>query len=284
MGILEGKRLLVTGVLMDSSIAFHVARIAQQEGATVVLSSYGRASRITAAIAKRLPRSRTGHRAGRDLDRGPGGAAGAPRRARRRPRRCAALHRFRPRIRARRELPQHHLGGRRHRGARVGVLPQGPGRRGAAADAAGRFGGGAHLRCDGCLAQVRLDGGGQGGLRVHRALPRPRPRPAGDPGQPGRGRTLENDRRQGDSRFLASSRTSGRRGPLSAGTSPIPRPPPRRAPRCSRTGSRRPPARSCTSTAACTRWAPSPAPVHRAVAGVRPHPAVSWPADRGRPL
>jgi enoyl-[acyl-carrier protein] reductase I len=57
MGILEGKRLLVTGVLMDSSIAFHVARIAQQEGATVVLSSYGRVGRITAAIAKRLPRT-----------------------------------------------------------------------------------------------------------------------------------------------------------------------------------------------------------------------------------
>ena len=57
MGILEGKRLLVTGVLMDSSIAFHVARIAQQEGATVVLSSYGRVSRITAAIAKRLPQT-----------------------------------------------------------------------------------------------------------------------------------------------------------------------------------------------------------------------------------
>ena len=56
MGILEGKRLLITGVLMDSSIAFHVARIAQQEGATVVLSSYGRASRITSTIAKRLPR------------------------------------------------------------------------------------------------------------------------------------------------------------------------------------------------------------------------------------
>ncbi len=34
MGILEGKKLLVTGVLMDSSIAFHVAKIAQEEGAT----------------------------------------------------------------------------------------------------------------------------------------------------------------------------------------------------------------------------------------------------------
>ncbi|MGN6611385.1 MAG: enoyl-ACP reductase FabI [Angustibacter sp.] len=55
MGILEGKRLLVTGVLMDSSIAFHVARIAQQEGAEVVLTSFGRTMKITQAIAKRLP-------------------------------------------------------------------------------------------------------------------------------------------------------------------------------------------------------------------------------------
>ncbi|MGI8718409.1 MAG: enoyl-ACP reductase FabI [Lapillicoccus sp.] len=55
MGILEGKRLLITGVLMDSSIAFHVARLAQQEGAEVVLTSFGRTMRITRTIAKRLP-------------------------------------------------------------------------------------------------------------------------------------------------------------------------------------------------------------------------------------
>ncbi|KQX66579.1 enoyl-ACP reductase FabI [Angustibacter sp. Root456] len=55
MGILEGRRLLVTGVLMDSSIAFHVARIAQQEGAEVVLTSFGRTMKITQTIAKRLP-------------------------------------------------------------------------------------------------------------------------------------------------------------------------------------------------------------------------------------
>jgi enoyl-[acyl-carrier protein] reductase I len=55
MGILEGKKLLVTGVLMDSSIAFHVARIAQEEGAEVVLTSFGRTMKITRTIAKRLP-------------------------------------------------------------------------------------------------------------------------------------------------------------------------------------------------------------------------------------
>jgi len=53
--LLAGKRILVTGVLTDASIAFHVARLAQQEGASVVLSSYGRVLRLTQRIAGRLP-------------------------------------------------------------------------------------------------------------------------------------------------------------------------------------------------------------------------------------
>lgn len=56
MGLLEGKKLLVTGVLMESSIAFHVARLAQEEGAEVILSSFGRQFRLTQTIAKRLPK------------------------------------------------------------------------------------------------------------------------------------------------------------------------------------------------------------------------------------
>lgn len=55
MALLDGKKVLVTGVLTEGSIAFHVARLAQLEGAEVVLSSFGRQSRLTAAIAKRLP-------------------------------------------------------------------------------------------------------------------------------------------------------------------------------------------------------------------------------------
>lgn len=55
MGLLEGKKLLVTGVLTDHSIAFHVARLAQLEGAEVILTSFGRQMRLTQAIAKRLP-------------------------------------------------------------------------------------------------------------------------------------------------------------------------------------------------------------------------------------
>ncbi len=53
--ILEGKRLVITGVLTKDSIAFHVASRAQQEGATVVLTSFGRARRLTERTASRLP-------------------------------------------------------------------------------------------------------------------------------------------------------------------------------------------------------------------------------------
>ncbi len=56
MGLLTGKRLLVTGVLTEASIAFDIARLAQDEGAEVVLSSFGRAFRITERIAGRLPK------------------------------------------------------------------------------------------------------------------------------------------------------------------------------------------------------------------------------------
>ena len=55
MGLLDGKKLLVTGVLTDGSIAFHVARLAQEQGADVVLTSFGRQFRLTQAIARRLP-------------------------------------------------------------------------------------------------------------------------------------------------------------------------------------------------------------------------------------
>lgn len=53
--MLEGKRLLVTGVLTDDSIAWHSARVAQEEGADVVLTGFGRGLRLTERAAKRLP-------------------------------------------------------------------------------------------------------------------------------------------------------------------------------------------------------------------------------------
>src|SRR5689334_8222960 len=54
MGILDGKRILVTGVLTDASIAFSVAKLAQEQGATIVLTGFGRLS-LVERIAKRLP-------------------------------------------------------------------------------------------------------------------------------------------------------------------------------------------------------------------------------------
>jgi len=55
MGILDGKNILVAGVTMDTSIGFATARYAQEQGATVLISNFGRALGITRRIAKRLP-------------------------------------------------------------------------------------------------------------------------------------------------------------------------------------------------------------------------------------
>jgi meromycolic acid enoyl-[acyl-carrier-protein] reductase len=53
--ILEGKRLVITGVITKDSIAFHAASRALDEGASVVLTSFGRARRMTERAAARLP-------------------------------------------------------------------------------------------------------------------------------------------------------------------------------------------------------------------------------------
>ena len=55
MGLLDGKRLLITGVATRRSIAFAVAERAQREGAEVALTSFGRARRLTERAAARLP-------------------------------------------------------------------------------------------------------------------------------------------------------------------------------------------------------------------------------------
>jgi meromycolic acid enoyl-[acyl-carrier-protein] reductase len=54
MGLLEGKKIVVTGVLNDDSIAYGVARIAQEEGAEIVLTSFARAMSLTRRTARRL--------------------------------------------------------------------------------------------------------------------------------------------------------------------------------------------------------------------------------------
>jgi enoyl-[acyl-carrier protein] reductase I len=54
MGLLDGKRLLITGVITDASIAFAVAKLAQQEGAQVVLTGFGRLT-LVKRVAAKLP-------------------------------------------------------------------------------------------------------------------------------------------------------------------------------------------------------------------------------------
>ena len=53
--LLEGKRLLITGVLTPQSIAFAAARSAQEHGAEIVLTNFGRGVSLTEKVAKRLP-------------------------------------------------------------------------------------------------------------------------------------------------------------------------------------------------------------------------------------
>lgn len=55
-GILDGKRILITGVLMESSIAFHAAKVAQEQGAEVILTAFPRPT-LTERIARKLPKS-----------------------------------------------------------------------------------------------------------------------------------------------------------------------------------------------------------------------------------
>ncbi|RCK70529.1 MULTISPECIES: enoyl-ACP reductase FabI [Desertihabitans] len=55
MGILEGKNVLVAGVTLNTSIGFAAAKVAQEQGATVVVSNFGRAMGITRRVIKKLP-------------------------------------------------------------------------------------------------------------------------------------------------------------------------------------------------------------------------------------
>jgi len=56
MALLDGKKILITGVLTDDSLAFGVAQLAQREGAEIVLTGFGRALRLTERTARKLDR------------------------------------------------------------------------------------------------------------------------------------------------------------------------------------------------------------------------------------
>jgi len=56
MGLLDGKNIVVTGVLTDASLAYGVARLAQEEGAEVVITGAGRGLSLTERTARKLPK------------------------------------------------------------------------------------------------------------------------------------------------------------------------------------------------------------------------------------
>lgn len=53
--LLDGKKLLITGVLTDDSIAFAVAKVAQEAGAEILLTNVGKGVRLTEKVARKLP-------------------------------------------------------------------------------------------------------------------------------------------------------------------------------------------------------------------------------------
>ena len=55
MALLDGKRILVTGVLTDASLAFGVAKLAQEQGAEILLTGAGRGLSLTKRAARKLP-------------------------------------------------------------------------------------------------------------------------------------------------------------------------------------------------------------------------------------
>ena len=254
MGILDGKRSSSPASSMDSLDRLPRAR-SRRSRAPRCSSPFGRALNITKRIAKRLPQRAAGARARRHRRRPPRRPRRPGARARRRPRRRPALDRVRH--------PRALLGGNFMTGPWEDVAQavqvsayslKSLAVATPAADGARRLDRRAHLRRDVRLAGVRLDGRGQGGARVDHPLPRPRPRSRGHPLQPGLGRPDQDDGRQVD---------PGLRGPRVGVEGPRParlgrdRPRARRAGRVRAavaTGSRPPPARSCTSTAASTPW------------------------------
>ncbi len=55
MGLLDGKHIVITGVLTDASLAFGVAKLAQEQGAEVVLTGAGRGLSLTERTGRKLP-------------------------------------------------------------------------------------------------------------------------------------------------------------------------------------------------------------------------------------
>ena len=261
MGLLDGKNIVITGVLTDASLAFGVATLAQEEGAEIVLTGAGRALSLTQRTGRKLPdagrRLRARRHRARPPRRGPrraGRASGAASTA------CCTPSASRPAACLGDDFMDATVGRRGRRAARQRLLAEGAGRRVRAADDRRRLVRRARLRQHRGLAGLQLDGRGQVGARERQPLP----------GQASSGRRgIRSNlvaagpvQDHGGQEHPRLQEVRGRRGttaPRSAGTSPTPS---AVAKACvallSATGSRPPPARSSTSTAATTPSARAP--------------------------
>ena len=222
LGLLAGKNLLITGVITEASMAFHTARLAQEQGAT------GGAHRVRSAVAWwsgspsgcRSPRrsSNSTSPTRRSSTRWPTGSASTVTD----PGLDGVLHSigFAPATALGGALPGRPVGGRRHHRARLGLLAEVAGRGGLPLLSAGRVDRRPGLRRPAGLAGLRLDGRGQGRARVGDPLPGPRSRAEGDPGQPGRGGPDQDDGGQVHPRASPTWRTAGTTGRRWAGTPP----------------------------------------------------------------
>ena len=220
--MLEGKRLLITGVLTEDSIAFHVAQGAQRSGAEVVLTGFGRGDAHHAAhreaAAERAdvleldvnePEQLEAAREGTRRALGPRSTASCTRSPSRPPDALGgnflthAERVSRARVQDQRLLPQgavRQLCCRSWR-SRVRSLRRRP-----------------RLRRHGRVAGLRLDGRREGRARGGAPLPRQRPRPEERPLQPRRRRADPDGRGEAASRASSSSPTPGSARLRSAGT------------------------------------------------------------------
>ena len=238
MALLDGKRVLVTGVLTEASIAFHVARLAQEQGATVVLSSQARTLRLVERIAKRLPAEAPVVELDVTSD---DDLAALPERVGEHRRRAstACCTRSASRPRARWAATSCTPSGRTSRGAAdLGVLAE-VADHGLPAAAGVRRPSVVGLTFDATVAWPTYDwmGVAKAAFESTVALPGPRPRRRRGPGEPGRRRADPDHGRQEHPGLRAVRGDVDRPGPARAGTSTTRCPRPRPPWRCSRTGS-----------------------------------------------
>ena len=172
VGILEGKSVLVAGVTLDTSIAFHVARIAQAEGATVLVSNFGRAMSLTRRVIKKLDPVPPLLEVDVTNDEHLAGLADAVgEHVERLDGLVHSLAFANPETALGGQVPVDAVERRRHRRARLGVLAGLADDGLPAAVRQSSLGGGADLRRHRLLAGLRLDGGGQVGAGEHQPLP-----------------------------------------------------------------------------------------------------------------